>query len=116
MGFLDQLSRLEVSEISGNFLIVAPLSLVNQWHLEAAIWDIDIIAGIYHGSSYDRDFLVQQELFYTDQFMPKFSSSKLKRQHIKNFSAQNYYNALFCENCGLIIISFSLADYCCEQA
>ena len=65
---------------------------------------------IYHGSADARDSLVQQEFFYTDHFMPKVSASKLKRQHIINVSAQKYYNALFCINWDLIIISFSLAD------
>ena len=90
MGFLDQLSRLEASQIRGPFLIVAPLSLVNQWHSEAATWAPDMVAILYHGSADARDFLVQQEFFYTDQFMPKVSASKLKKQHITKVSAQKY--------------------------
>ena len=109
MGFLDQLSCLEASQICGPFLIVAPLSLVNQWHSKTATWDPDMFAILYHVSTYDRDFLVQQELFYTDHFMPKHFASKLKRQHITKVSSKHYYNDLFCRNCGLVIISFSLA-------
>ena len=72
--FLDQISRLEASQICGPFLIVATLSLVNQWHSEAATWAPDMVANIYHGSADDRDLLFQQEFFYTDHFMPKVSS------------------------------------------
>ena len=51
MGFLDQLYRLEASQIRGSLLIVAPSSLVNQWHSEAATWAPDMVAIIYHGSA-----------------------------------------------------------------
>ena len=110
MGFLDQFSCLEASQICGPLLIVAPLFLLNQWHSEAATWDPDTVAIIYHGSTYARDLLFQQEFFYTDQFMPKVSASKLKRQHITKVSSKKYYNVLCCGNDCLIIISFSLAD------
>ena len=105
MGFQYQLSRIEASQIRGTFLIVAPLSLVNQWHSEAATFYPDMVAIIYHCSADARDLLVQQDFFYTDHFMPKVSTSKIKRQHITKVSAQNYYNALFCRNFGLVIIS-----------
>ena len=111
MGFLDHFPRLKVSQIRGPLLIVAPLSLVNQWHSEAATWAPDMVAIIYHVPADARDLLVQHELFYTDQFMPKVSASRLKRQKITKVSAQKYYNALFCRNCGMNIISFSLEDY-----
>ena len=84
MGFLDQISRLEASQIRGTFLIVSPLSFVNQWHSESTTWAPDMVAIIYHGSADSRDFLVQQDLFYTYPFMPKVYASKLKRQHTTN--------------------------------
>ena len=77
MGLLDQLSRLEALKIRWPLLIVFPLSLVNQWHSEVATWDPDMVAIIYHGSKDARDFLVKNELFYTDKFMTKVSASKL---------------------------------------
>ena len=67
-----------------------------------------MFAIIYNGSADARDFLVQQLLFYTDQFMPKFSASKMKTQNITKVSAQKFYNAIFCTNCGIIMISLSL--------
>ena len=74
MGFLDQLSYLEASQICGPFLIFAPLSLVNQWHSEAATCAPDMVTIIYHGYVDAMDFLVQHEFFYTYQFMPKVSA------------------------------------------
>ena len=108
MGFLDQLYCLKDLHICGPFRIVASLSLVNRWHPEAATWAPDVFSILYHGSVDAMDFLVQQEFFYKDHFMPKVYASKLKRQHTTKCIAQKYYNALFCRNCDLIIISFSL--------
>ena len=110
MGFLDQLSRLKASQICEPFLIVASLSLINQWSSEAATWDPDMVDILYHGSADARELMVQQKFFYTYQFMNKVSASKLKRQHITKVISQKYYNALFCRIFGLIIISFSLVD------
>ena len=72
-------SRIEESQISGPFLIVALLSLVNQWNSEAETWAHDMVAILYHVSADSREFLFQQEFFYIDHFMPKVSASKLKR-------------------------------------
>ena len=110
MGFLDQISRLKAYQIWRPLLIMAQLSLVEQWHSESSTWSPDMVAIIYHGSVDYRYFLVQQDFFYTYQFMPKVSASKLKRQHITKVIAKHYYNALFCGNFGLIVISLSLAD------
>ena len=89
MGFLDQLSRIKVSQICGPFLIVAPLFFVNQWHPEVATWYHGMAAILYHGSADARYFLVQHEFFYTDHFMPKVYASKLKRQHTTKVSAKS---------------------------
>ena len=78
MGFLDQISRIEASKSRGPFPIVVPLFLVNQWHSEAATWAPDVFSILYHGSVDAMDFLVQQEFFYKDHFMPKVYASKLK--------------------------------------
>ena len=66
MGFLDQISCLGASQICGPFLIVYPLSLVNQWNSEAATWAPNMVAILYCGSEDARDLLVQNELFYKD--------------------------------------------------
>ena len=55
-----------------------------------------MVSILYYGSADARYFLVQQELFYTDQFITEVHASKLKRQHIKKVGTQRYYNDLFC--------------------
>ena len=69
----------------GPFLIVAPLSLIGQWQSEAKAWAPDYNVVLYHGSADAREFLVQQEFYYTEQFVPKPSVSKLKKQHVTKF-------------------------------
>ena len=110
MGFLNHMYHLKASQICWPLLIVSSLSLVNQWHSEAAGWDPDMVAIFYHGSPDARDFLVQQDFFYPDQFRPKVYALKLKRQHIKKDGTKHYYSALFCRSCGLIIIYFYFVD------
>lgn len=70
------------TQLRGPFLVVAPLSLVSQWQSEAGTWAPDMNLILYHGSADARDFLVQQEFYYTDQFTSKATAAKLKRQNI----------------------------------
>jgi SNF2 family DNA or RNA helicase len=85
MCFLDQLQRLPAAQVPGPFLVVAPLSLVNQWQSECSTWAPDLNAILYHGSSAARHYLLEQEFYYTDQFVSKTTTLKLKRQHITKF-------------------------------
>lgn len=83
--FLDQLQKLNTTRVRGPFLIVAPLSLVNQWQSEALTWSPDMNVVLYHGSGSARKFLVENEFYYNDQFVPKALAQKLKRQHYTKF-------------------------------
>lgn len=87
MALLDQLQKLPTTQVRGPFLIVAPLSLVNQWQSEAKTWAPDMNIILYHGSIDARSFLAKQEFFFTDQFVPKQSAQKLKRLHVTKFHA-----------------------------
>jgi SNF2 family DNA or RNA helicase len=40
---------------------------------------------LYHGSADARDFLVQQEFYYNEQFMPKTDAMKLKKLQVTKF-------------------------------
>jgi len=40
---------------------------------------------LYHGSADARDYLVRNEFYYTSQFVPKATASKLKKNHITKF-------------------------------
>ena len=85
MCFLKSLQDLPATEVRGPFLIVAPLSLIGQWQSEARSWAPDLNVVLYHGSADARDFLVKQDFYYTDQFVPKPSAIKLKKQHVTKF-------------------------------
>ena len=85
MCFLQSLQDLPATEVRGPFLIVAPLSLIGQWQSEARTWAPDLNVVLYHGSADARDFLVKQDFYYTDQFVPKQTAVKLKKQHITKF-------------------------------
>jgi len=85
MCFLDQLQRSVKTQIRGPFLIIAPLSLVNQWRSESTTWAPDMNVLLYHGNMNAREYLVKQEFYYTDPFVSKSTAAKLKRQHITKF-------------------------------
>lgn len=85
VGFLHQLNELSTTQVRGPFLIVAPLSLIAQWQSETRAWCPDLNVVLYHGSADARDFLVQQEFYYTEQFVPKATALKLKKKHITKF-------------------------------
>jgi superfamily II DNA or RNA helicase len=85
MCFIKSLQDSPATGVRGPFLIVAPLSLIGQWQSEAKSWTPDLNVVLYHGSADARDFLVKQEFFYTDQFVPKATAIKLKKQHVTKF-------------------------------
>lgn len=85
MCFLQELQLNPAVQVRGPFLIVAPLSLVGQWQSEAKSWAPDLNVLLYHGSADAREFLVQQEFYFTDQFVAKGTAMKLKKQHITKF-------------------------------
>ena len=85
VGFLKMLQDLPATKIRGPFLIVAPLSLVGQWQSESKSWAPDLNVVLYHGRADARDFLIKQDFFYTDQFVPKAQAKKLRKQHTTKF-------------------------------
>jgi hypothetical protein len=85
VGFLKMLQDLPATKIRGPFLIVAPLSLVGQWQSESKTWAPDLNVVLYHGRADARDFLIKQDFFFTDQFVPKARAKKLRKQHTTKF-------------------------------
>jgi SNF2 family DNA or RNA helicase len=83
--FLQELQLQPSSQVRGPFLIVAPLSLIGQWQSELASWTPDFNVILYHGSADARNFLVKQEFYYSDQFVPKADAARLKKNHITKF-------------------------------
>ena len=85
VAFLHQLHELETTQVRGPFIVVAPLSLIGQWQSESHTWAPDLNVVFYHGSADARAFLVEQEFYYTDQFIPKATAVKFKKKHITKF-------------------------------
>lgn len=83
--FLLELQNQPATQVRAPFLIVAPLSLVGQWQSELMSWAPDLNVLLYHGSADAREFLVQQEFYFTDQFIPRPDAIKLKKQHVTKF-------------------------------
>lgn len=83
--FLQELQSQPSAQIQGPFLIVAPLSLIDQWQSELRSWAPDMNVILYHGSSDARDFLVKQEFYFNDQFVPKADVAKLKKLQVTKF-------------------------------
>ena len=50
---------------------------------------------LYHGSMDARRFMVKQEFYYTDQFVPKLTAQKLKRLNVTKFDVliTNHFNS-----------------------
>mmetsp|Transcript_36172 Transcript_36172/g.86986 ORF Transcript_36172/g.86986 Transcript_36172/m.86986 type:complete len:2449 (-) Transcript_36172:61-7407(-) len=85
VGFLKLLQDLPDTRVRGPFLIIAPLSLVGQWQSELATWAPDLNVVLYHGSADARSFLVKQEFFLTDQFVPKATATKFRKKNLTKF-------------------------------
>jgi SNF2 family DNA or RNA helicase len=83
--FLQELQSQPAAQIKGPFLIVAPLSLIEQWQSELRSWAPDMNVILYHGSAAAREFLVKQEFYFTDQFIPKADVAKLKKLQVTKF-------------------------------
>lgn len=59
--------------------------MIAQWQSETHTWAPDLNVVFYHGSAEARAFLVEQEFYYTDQFIPKTLADKLRKKHITKF-------------------------------
>lgn len=85
VAFLRELQMQPATQVNGPFLIVAPLSLIGQWQSELHSWAPDMNVVLYHGSADARDFLCQHEFYYTEQFVPKPTAVRLRKNHITKF-------------------------------
>ena len=69
----------------GPFLIVAPLSLIEQWQSELHAWAPDMNVVLYHGSADARNYLVRQEFYFEEPFVSKSVSAQLKKLQVTKF-------------------------------
>ena len=85
---MHQLRHLDSTHVSGPFLIVAPLSLLNQWQNELATWSPDFNVVVLHGTGDARDIIVEHELFFQEPFTSKYDLERLNN-HAKMLNKGN---------------------------
>jgi SNF2 family DNA or RNA helicase len=73
------------TNIRGPFLIIAPLSLVDQWQSEIATWSPDMNCILLHGNVNAREIIVSNEFYYSEPFVTKTDASALKKANVVKF-------------------------------
>lgn len=71
--------------IRGPFLIIAPLSLVDQWQSEIATWSPDMNCVLLHGSVTARETIINNEFYFQEPFVTKQDASALKKASVCKF-------------------------------
>ncbi|KAG5186809.1 SNF2 family N-terminal domain-containing protein [Tribonema minus] len=84
--FLHALWRNKLTANRGPHLIVAPLSLVNQWQGEVDTWSPDMNAVVYHGNAEARDVIREREWWYDAPFVSKEDARDLRRAGVPKFN------------------------------
>jgi SNF2 family DNA or RNA helicase len=79
IGFFHQLRFLETTNVRGPFIVVAPLSLIEQWQAEVSIWSPQMNCIMYHGSQAARELIVRHEFYFNEKFSPKMYQQPYKR-------------------------------------
>lgn len=77
--FLHQLRSMQSTRLGGPFIVVAPLSLIDQWQSEVSIWSPQMNCIVYHGSTEARELIVRHEFHFQEPFVSKSSADALKR-------------------------------------
>jgi superfamily II DNA or RNA helicase len=79
--FLHQLQHMPTTQVAGPFLLVAPLSLINQWQNEIALWSPNMNCVVMHGSAESRDIIQQYEFFYQEPFTSRPDVISMKKNN-----------------------------------
>lgn len=85
VSFLHQLRFMETTKIPGPFIIIAPLSLVDQWYGEISTWSPDMNTILLHGNQDARDIIMKNEFYYNEPFIPKSKVKFFKEKSIFKF-------------------------------
>lgn len=83
--FLHQLRYMSTTQVSGPFLIIAPLSLVDQWQGEVATWSPDMNCVLLHGNQEARDAIYENEFYFREPFVSKAEAATLKKSNVYKF-------------------------------
>ena len=71
---------------SGPFLIIAPLSLVDQWQSEIATWSPEMNTVLLHGSAEARELIIQNEFYFQEPYVPRAEVIALKKANVCKFN------------------------------
>jgi SNF2 family DNA or RNA helicase len=85
VAFLHQLRYMSATNIRGPFLIIAPLSLVDQWQNEIATWSPDMNCVLLHGSVTARENIINNEFYFQEPFITKQEVTALRRANVCKF-------------------------------
>ena len=85
VGFLHQLRFMSSTQIAGPFLVIAPLSLVDQWHSELNTWSPQMNTILLHGSTEARETIMKHEFYYNEPFTPKSYVVALRKRNVCKF-------------------------------
>jgi chromodomain-helicase-DNA-binding protein 7 len=84
--YLHQLRNMKITNISGPFLIVAPLSLVDQWYSEISMWSPEMNVVLLHGNNEARTIIEQNEYYYQEPYVNKIKAQALKKANVYKFN------------------------------
>jgi chromodomain-helicase-DNA-binding protein 7 len=76
---------MKATRISGPFLIIAPLSLIDQWQSEVGTWSPNMNCVLLHGNQQARETIVSREFYYQEPYVTKAEASALKKGGIYKF-------------------------------
>lgn len=85
VGFLHQLRFMSSTQIAGPFLVIAPLSLVDQWQSELNTWSPQMNTILLHGSTEARETIMKHEFYYHEPFTPKSDVVALRKRNVCKF-------------------------------
>eukprot|EP01041_Mallomonas_annulata_P007276 gene7276-14834_t len=85
IAFLHQLHEMSSTQLPGPFLIIAPLSLINQWSNELSTWSPKFNCIIFHGNNAAREMILKYEFYYQEPYNTKTIATTLKKSQIFKF-------------------------------
>lgn len=83
--FLHQLRYMPVTNINGPFLVIAPLSLVDQWLGEINTWSPDMNTVLLHGNLNARETIKKFEFYYSEPHVTRQDATALRKNGVCKF-------------------------------
>lgn len=78
--------NLPKTKLRGPFLVVAPLSLINQWYNEISLWSPHMNCLVLHGSQESRDMILTHEFYYSEPYNTKQEVNQYKKKGLYKFN------------------------------